>query len=108
MRRLTTPTITIIFPSDANEYSEILFTFSQQGNIILEKHKEDMTISADYSRKLFSGSFLLTQDETALFDARFVVSAQVRIFKDDKCFASRIYSISVDDVLNEEVMGDGI
>ena len=110
MRRLTTPSIIILFPTDAQEYDKILVTFSQRNEIILEKKKEDLIFNTDTERNIFSGMFVLSQEETGLFDDKVVLSMQVRMFKEDEgwCFASKIYSINVDDVLNEEVMTNDI
>ena len=50
----------------------------------------------------------LTQEETKAFNSRFSVYTQVRVLtNDDDAYASQIFTVKVNDVLNEEILADG-
>lgn len=65
MRRATTPTHTFTFPQavKVNDASEVLITYSQCGNVILEKTLSDLTKNT--SKNAFT--LILTQKEANLF-----------------------------------------
>jgi hypothetical protein len=100
MVRATTPTHYFTLPSGYEDnISELLVTYAQNLEIVLEKRKNDAT---------FDGSifyFTLTQEETNLFDANYSVELQIRIKTNDgQSVASPIYKMTVERVLNDEVL----
>lgn len=98
MYRVTTPTHKFIVPFNASTIDKLILTYSQAGNTVLEKRENEVT---------FSGKTVvvtLTQEETARFDIRYKVDVQLRVKIGEKVIASNILTISVDKVLNEEVM----
>lgn len=97
MYRVTTPTHTFNLPFEANTIDKLILSYKQNGNVILEKTKEDVELTG---RKLI---VVLTQEETSLFDDR-KAFVQLRVKIGDKVLASNIIELYVTDVLNEEVM----
>lgn len=100
MFRATTPKHTFTFSVDPNEtFKIILITYSQNNNIVLEKHKEDLEFRG------FDASFRLTQEESSSFEAMKPVSVQVRVLTySDEALAFDKVILSVKDVLNDEVL----
>lgn len=109
MYRATTPKHTFIFDVNPDEtFKTILITYAQDNLIILEKYKEDLTVieTTDCKGKtVYEASLRLTQSETNYFNANQTVSVQVRALTyDDEAVASEKKTISVKDVLNDEVL----
>lgn len=109
MYRATTPKHTFLFDVNPDEtFSTILITYAQNNGIVLEKGKEDLTFTEGtmVNDKAVFGAYLrLTQEEANLFDNRSVVKVQVRaVTLDGEVIASKIMSIPVNDVLNDEVL----
>ena len=111
MIRATTPKHIFTFDVDPEEtFSEILITYAQNGKIVLEKHKSDLMFETCdcFGGKLVYRAFVkLTQEETKLFTAnpKGVVSVQVRALTEDgDAIASDVDQISVQNVLNDEVL----
>ena len=111
MIRATTPTHTFFFDVDPEEsFQKILITYAQNGKIVLEKNKEDLSFSSCESfdgKTVYIASLKLTQEETNLFTAKpkGIVSIQIRaITPDGDAIASYISDISVENVLNDEVL----
>lgn len=111
MIRATTPKHMFTFDVDPEEtFSEILITYAQNGEIVLEKHKSDLTFeSCDCfgGKTVYTASIKLTQEETNLFSAnpKGIVNIQVRaITENGDAIASDIMQISVQNVLNDEVL----
>lgn len=99
MIRATTPTHTFNIPIEANKIQEILVTYRQIGRNILEKRKADMENNGN------AWFYKLTQQETKLFMADTKVEVQVRVLTTGgDAPASKIFSVTVDRVLNDEVM----
>lgn len=99
MKRATTPTHSFDLGTSATYLDKILITYVQRGQIVLEKHKEDLSISDKVV------SFTLTQEEANLFKSGNSVNIQVRMkTSQGKVFASDIITMSVDNVLNDEVL----
>lgn len=99
MIRATTPTHTFNIPVEANNIQEILVTYRQIGRNILEKTNADMTNNGN------AWSVTLTQQETKMFMADTKVEVQVRVLTTGgDALASKIFSVTVDRVLNDEVM----
>ena len=111
MYRATTPKHTFIFEVDPEEmFEQILITYVQNGEIILEKEKSDLTFSDDgcgCGCNKYSASLELSQEEANLFSAesRSTATVQVRVRTyDGHVFASDEKHISVKNVLNDEVL----
>ena len=106
--RLTTPTQFFEFEYDPSEYARIQITYKQGSNIILVKEKEDLIIEPEVvdEKTVYVASFKLTQEETKKFaPGNSPVKIQVRIITaSGDADASDIYSLSVKDVLNDEVL----
>ena len=104
MFRATTPTHQFVFADDPDEFSRILITYSQGGEIVLEKEKTDLTIEQTGGGR-FRAFYTLTQEESSLFFAGTDVLVQVRALTSDGiAVASEIKRLRVDDVLNDEVL----
>lgn len=107
MYRVTTPYFTFTLPIQTSTCKEVLVTI-KQNDTILTKHYEDGTMPSGMS---FDGKNVivkLTQEETKAFNSRFGASAQVRVLTDDDdAYASQVFTINVNDVLNEEILADG-
>lgn len=111
MIRATTPKHIFTFDVNPEEtFSEILITYAQNEKIILEKHKSDLTFEicdCFGGKPVYTAFVKLTQEETKLFAAnpKGVVNIQVRaITEDGDAIASDIEQISVQNVLNDEVL----
>ena len=110
MIRATTPKQLFYFESDPSVYQKILVTYAQNGSIVLEKGKEDLTFEVVESpchegEEAYLAWFRMTQEETNLFKEKKAVLVQVRVLTEDgEALASEKRSIGVDDVLNDEVL----
>lgn len=108
MYRATTPTHIFVFEVDPDEtFKTILITYSQSGVIILEKDKEDLTFEEkqECCGKVYHALLRLTQEETKLFAAEKLVSVQIRaVTNDGDVVASEKMTVTVNDVLNDEVL----
>lgn len=109
MYRATTPKHTFVFdvnPTDT--FKTILITYSQDNIIILEKDKSSLTVVETTDCKgntIYEASLRLTQEETNYFNANKTVSVQVRVFTyNNEALASEKFTVSVKDVLNDEVL----
>lgn len=99
MIRATTPTHRFTLPFNYAQYvKKILITYSQRGEIVLEKHENDVQIDGNIV------SYKLTQEETKLF-SNGDVRIQVRVLTlNNEALASEKYSVHIDNVLNDEVL----
>lgn len=111
MIRATTTTHHFLFDVNPEEsFSKILITYAQNSQIILEKHETDLsfeTCECFDGKTVYIASLKLTQEETKLFSAKpkGTVSIQIRaITPDGEAVASDISNISVENVLNDEVL----
>lgn len=111
MIRATTPTHRFLFDMDPDEsFEEILITYAQNNQIILEKHKKDLSFDRCdpiCGKPVYIASLKLTQEETNLFTAKPKgnVNVQIRaITSDGDAVASDILQIPVKNVLNDEVL----
>ena len=98
MRRGTTPVITFNTDLDLSEVEELFVTFSQNGETIVEKNKEEVVI--DDSKIIVS----LSQKDTLKFslDSNDIVSVQIRTkFKNETAIASNILKIRVKEILKD-------
>lgn len=107
MYRVTTPTHTFTLPIQTSSCAEVQVTYKQNATQII-KHYQDEVMPSGMS---FDGKKVivrLTQEETKAFNPRMSVFAQVRVLTTgNDAYASQMFSIRVNDVLNEEVLADG-
>ena len=111
MIRATTPLHTFIFEEDPSLYARILVTYAQGGSIVMEKEKDDLIIEPLdeilKNKQRYAARYRLTQDETKRFKANGggPVQVQVRVLTENgEALASDKKTISVQDVLNDEVL----
>ena len=108
MIRATTPIHTYIFEQDPSQFEQILITYSQNNTIVMEKTKEDLNIqefSTCNNDVKWKASFRLTQKDTKAFKPSKQVHVQVRVLTEyGEALASDIFTFSVSDVLNDEVL----
>ena len=111
MFRATTPVHTFVFKEDPTEFEKILITYAQNGQILLEKTKEDLDFDTydptECGNTMYTASLQLTQEETKLFQAQSGSSAKVQVrVKDSEgnVWASDKKSVLLRDVFNDEVL----
>lgn len=99
MIRGTTPTHTFTFSVDLSDVKDFVITYAQQGKIVLEKKKNDCSISEN---KIV---VTLTQEETLAFDHGTMVEMQAKVLTTGgTVLASNIFTTHADRILNEEVL----
>jgi hypothetical protein len=99
MRRATTPLHKFTFPISPETFEKILITYSQGRKIILEKERDDLTISGN------TVSFQMSQEEANLFKTGDDVRVQVRALTyAGNAVASKVITISVGEVLNDVIL----
>lgn len=100
MIRITTPQHIFTFPQDPSTYAGIRITYTQCGEIVLQKTEADMTFGENNT-----ASYQLTQKETAKFKPGYDVQFQAHVkTSGGDVFASEIMSLRVSDVLDNEEM----
>lgn len=100
MIRITTPQHTFQFPHDPSTYAGIRITYKQCGQIVLQKTEADMTFGENNT-----AYYVLTQEETALFQPGYDVQFQAHVkTQNDTVCASEIMLLRVTDVLDNEEM----
>ena len=111
MIRLTTPIQRFTFDTDPSVFASILITYKQEGQIIVEKTEEDLEMEFDNQKSVWNVWFRFTQEETKRFKSTEPpvkappVRVQVRVLTHEgEALASEKYTLSVEDVLNEEVL----
>ena len=109
MYRATTPKHSFIFDVNPEEtFKTILITYTQGDQIILEKHKEDLTVeeTTGCNDEIAYEAYLrLTQEEANLFNSKSTVSIQVReLTYEGEALAFDKWTVAVKDVLNDEVL----
>lgn len=106
MYRATTPTHTFTLPIETSTCKEILVTYIQGQNKI-EKHYQDGTLPEGMTLVNKDVMIRLTQEETKAFAPEERIEAQVRVLtNDDDAYASQIFKVWVNNVLNDEVLAD--
>lgn len=110
MRRLTTPThqfkINGINPA---EWDEFRITYSQNGKIVLEKTENDDVVitPSDVTPNGYIIKYRLSQSDTEAFKPNIRTEMQIRAhYPDGTVIASKIMALAVEDVLNQEFLGD--
>ena len=103
MYRVTTPTHTFTLPIDTSICKEILITYKQKG-VELNKHYQNGVLPDGMTLDGKTVVIILTQEETKAF-RNGLVAVQVRALTNaDKAFASQLFNVSNNDVLNEEIL----
>ena len=99
MRRATTPTHTFTFPEtvEVGSVLEVLISYSQGGQTVLQKNLSNLTMDTESN----SFSVKLTQDETKLFAPGKAV-IQLRAKKGTAVLASQMMWLPVKPVINSE------
>lgn len=106
MYRVTTPTHTFTLPIETATCSEILVTY-RQGKIKIDKHSKNGTLPSGMTLDGKNVIIRLTQEETKKFEAEDFSSVQVRVLTNaGDSFASQIFSVMIDEVMNEEILGN--
>lgn len=99
MRRATSHPFTWKLPRAADSYSELLVTLEQNGEIIINKTKNDMELDGNRA------TLILTQEETLLFEAGIPAYIQLRAYNGPTdAPGSKVWKIPVYRSLNEEVL----
>ena len=107
MYRVTTPTHTFTLPIQTSTCKEILVSYRQK-NITLDKHYEDETLPSGMTLDGKNVVVRLTQPETKQFSPNYPATVQVRVLTtSNDAYASQVFKVWVDDVLNEEILTDG-
>lgn len=110
--RATTPIHSFIFQEDPSLYSQILVTYTQDKNIVMELKKEDLTIEQinnDFCSQngKYRAWYRMSQEDTKKFSSRSgsPVCVQVRVLTESgEALASEKRRIYVQNVLNDEVL----
>lgn len=99
MRRGTTPKLTFTLPFETYFIEDLVITFEQGGEAVLEKRMGECFLIDN------SISVTLTQEETLLFSHEKAVKIQVKIKDTSRgVIASNIITKSCGEILNEEVL----
>lgn len=114
MYRATTPTHKFCFGTiNPNSFKEILITYVQNGNIVLEKKKQDLVITSKETEEkeetiiCYYAELKLSQEETKLFSIKNGNNIDIQIRAIDhigNVAASNKMKVSLLDVLNDEVL----
>ena len=110
--RATTPLHTFTFEVDPFEtYKRILISYAQDGKVVLNKTEADLFFEPPDETACgmtrWTASLRLTQEETNLFSAdnKKPVTIQLRALTNaDEAIASEMITVSVQDVLDDEVL----
>lgn len=106
MYRVTTPTFTFTLPIQTSSCKEIQVTL-KQGAIKIIKHYQDGTLPSGMTLNDKDVYVKLTQEETKAFATYVALNAQIRVLtNDDDAYASQVFIVNVNDVLNEEILAD--
>lgn len=104
-----TPTHYFTFPVGPDELSKVVITYAQDGQIILEKTKDDLEFKErenDDGSKSYVGYFQFTQEESLLFDGRkpkYYMQIKAKTSSDD-VIESDVRYYTVERALNKEVI----
>ena len=99
MIRGTTPTHIFTTNIDTSELKSVMVIYAQGGNELFKKSIEDCALNGNQI------SVKLTQEDTFKFDCNQKVQIQVRALTiDGNAMASKLYILSVDECLNDEVL----
>lgn len=105
MYRVTTPTHTFTLPIETSSCKEIQITYRQRSTELV-KHYQDSTLPSGMTLDGKNVIIRLTQEETKAFQAK-PAEVQVRVLTTgEDAYASQVFKIWIDEVLNEEILSD--
>ena len=108
MYRASTPKHVFYFDFDVEHtLKNILITYAQDSEIILEKTKDDLEFDTEDTANgvLYRAFYQLTQEETKRFGSRPFATIQVRMLDThDHVITSPKVRVRIDKVLNDEVL----
>ena len=115
MYRVTTPTHTFTLPIETSTCKEIQITYQQYEDPVLGieeveliKHYQNDVLPSGMTLDGKKVYIRLTQQETKSFAPDNPVATQVRVLTtEDNAYASQMFYVNVNDVLNEEILTDG-
>lgn len=97
--RGTTPTNIFNVNVDLTDAEDIIISYAQKGNVVINKTISDIDVTED------ALSTTLTQTETLKLDAAYDVDIQIRaLFDDGTAIASDIITVDVGKILYEGVI----
>lgn len=100
IRRACSYKVTFQTPEPPSNYSDILITFSQNGNILINKTRYNLLVED------FSVIAQLTQEETKLFTAGIPAQIQIRCFGGIyNAPGSNAFAVEVWPALNDTILG---
>lgn len=100
IRRACSYRVTFQTPEPPSNYSDILVTFSQLGNNLINKPRYNLLVEE------YTVSAQLTQEETKLFTAGTTAQIQIRCYGGSyNAPGSAVYSVDVWPALNDTVLG---
>lgn len=106
MYRVTTPTHKFTLPIQTSTCKEIQVTYKQD-EVSLIKHYQNNTLPEGMTLNGKEVIVQLTQEETKAFKPGSGIYAQVRVLTNDElAYASQMFNVFVDNVLNEEILKD--
>ena len=107
MYRVTTPTHTFTLPIQTSSCKEIQVTYKQK-NAELVFHYQDGIMPSGMTLDGKNVIVRLTQEQTKAFNSSRMVATQVRVLTTgNDAYASQVFNVSVNKVLNDEVLTDG-
>lgn len=108
MYQASTPLIRFLFPVDPDDAKDILISFTQNRNVILDKHKSDLTMLGEVTKRgknYYGATLRLTQNETNLFKGTMLVTVQIKMLTyNEEVLVSKTSSFVMADTMNDEVM----
>lgn len=97
MVRGTTPTHSFSIPFDTSEIDELFLTYSQNGQVVFEKQKEDCELIDNEIR------VHLTQDDTLLLSDKKQTEIQLAVkTRGGDVFRSNIINVSTERILHDD------
>lgn len=103
MVRGTTPTHTFSIPLPSSSLENLWLTYAQDGEIILNKDLNDVTLT-DVGTTACKATIKLTQAETMLFHPNTETEIQVSILTSDNAMRSSIINVDTERILKDEVI----
>ena len=105
MYRGTTPTLTFKANFDLDTIINLTIVFKQGGEIKLKKYLQDCEVDTGHKKI----SVTLSEDETIEFIPNKDLHIQIRIrFEDGTVISSKVMTIYIDDILEENILQQGI
>lgn len=107
MYRVTTPTHIFTLPIQTSSCKEILVSYRSK-DVQIDRHYENNTIPSGMTLNGKDVVVRLTQEETKMFKPNNPANVQVRVLTvGNDAYASQVFKVWVNNVLNEEILSDG-